>query len=93
MHMKKKKISEWTSGNNPSVAFSQERGSETSLLFYNSLKSWQRRQAQLGTKAYVIWTVLIQAALLENTYIWGQEEKGGDRREKDAREWPLFTSC
>lgn len=37
MHMKKE-ISEQTSGNNPSVAFSQERGSETSLLFYNSLK-------------------------------------------------------
>lgn len=90
--MHEKEISEQTSGNNPSVAFSQERGSETSLLFYNSLKVG-RRQAQLGTKVYVIWTVLIQAALLENTYIWGQEEKGGDRGEEDAREWPLFTSC
>ena len=71
----KKKISEWTSGNNPSVAFSQDRGSETSLFFNNSLNSWQRRQTQLGSKAYVIWTVLIQAATF-----------GGRKRKEEIEE-------
>lgn len=39
----------------------------------------------MRTKAYVIGTVLIQAALLENTYIWGQEKGRRETEEKGGQ--------